>query len=144
MIDALIGGTLHGAPKPRTSTSGNRFVTAVVRCSTREGNAVFANVIGFDPSVCASLLALSEGDAVAITGELTPKVYTPQNGEPRPSLDLLAHAVLTEYHVARRRKAVQGSEDPPRGRHADDPARAHREFAERLARDPDDPLPPAA
>ncbi|MGB6488764.1 MAG: hypothetical protein WBE91_17930, partial [Steroidobacteraceae bacterium] len=54
-----------------------------------------------------ALLALQDGDSGALAGELTPKVYTPQSGEPRPSLDLLAHAVLTEYHIARKRNAVQ-------------------------------------
>ncbi|MGA7540619.1 MAG: hypothetical protein WBW93_17820 [Steroidobacteraceae bacterium] len=51
-------------------------------------------------------MALSAGDSVALSGELSVKVFTPQNGEPRPSLDLLAHGVLTEYHVARKRKAA--------------------------------------
>jgi hypothetical protein len=107
VIDALIGGTLHGAPKSRTSQNGKPYATAVVRCSTREGAAIFVNVIGFDPAVCRALEALSAGDSVAISGEASIKVFTPANGEPRPSVDLLAHSVLTEYHVARKRKAVQ-------------------------------------
>ena len=107
MIDALISGRLHGAPKSRTSANGNPFVTANLRTSTRDGNAIFVNVIAFDAGAISALMALGDGDSVALAGELTPKVYTPQNGEPRPSLDLLAHAVLTEYHVSRKRKAVQ-------------------------------------
>jgi hypothetical protein len=39
-------------------------------------------------------------------------VFTDKHGAARPSLDLLAHSVLTEYHVARKRKAVRGSDDP--------------------------------
>lgn len=117
MIDALIAGRLHGTPKPRTSQSGKPFATCTVRASTRDGNAVFCNVIAFDRAVVTALLALSDGDSVALAGELTPKVYAPQNGEPRPSLDLLTHAVLTEYHVARKRRAVQEAarttEPPP-------------------------------
>lgn len=122
MIDALISGRVHRAPKSRTSGTGKRFATANVRTSTRDGNAVFVSVIAFDESAVTALLALSDGDSVALAGELTPKVYTPQNGEPRASLDLLAHAVLTEYHVARKRKAVQAAgadrpfdDDLPRG-----------------------------
>jgi single-stranded DNA-binding protein len=106
-IDALIAGRLHGTPQARTSKNGNHFATANVRTSTREGNAIFVNVIAFDDSAISALLALENGESVALSGELTPKVYTPQSGEPRPSLDLLAHAVLTEYHVTRKRKAVQ-------------------------------------
>jgi single-stranded DNA-binding protein len=111
MIDALIAGKLHGKPATRTSKNGNSFATSKVRASTREGETLFVNVIAFDEDAVTALLALSDGDSVALTGELTPKVYTPQNGEPRPSLDLLAHAVLTPYHVARKRKAVRGSDD---------------------------------
>lgn len=111
MIDALISGHIHRAPQSRTGNSGKPYATATVRTSTRDGNAVFVNVIAFDESAVAALLVLSDGDSVALAGELTPKVYTPQNGEPRPSLDLLAHAVLTEYHVARKRKAMQDARD---------------------------------
>ncbi|MGH8290610.1 MAG: single-stranded DNA-binding protein [Steroidobacteraceae bacterium] len=107
MIDALIAGHVHGKPQARTSKNGNRFATTNVRASLREGNTVFVNVIAFDSAAVNALLALEAGDAVTLAGELTPKVYTPASGEPRPSLDLLAHAVLTEYHVARKRKAVQ-------------------------------------
>ena len=111
MIDALIAGRLHRAARSRTSSNGNRFATAVVRTSTREG-AIFVNVICFDETAANALLALSDGDSVAVAGEATPKVYTPQNGEPRPALDLLAHAVLTEYHVARKRQAVRRRDRP--------------------------------
>lgn len=130
MIDALIHGRLHGATKSRTSQNGKPFATATVRTSTRDGNAVFVNVIAFSGSAVTALLALNDGDSIALTGELTPKVYTPQNGESRPSLDLLAHAVLTEYHVARKRKAVRKERPEP---DFDDPipnlGRQHRENA---------------
>lgn len=107
-IDALIQGTLHRAPQARTSQNGKRFATASVRTATRDGAAIFVSVIAFSESAVTALLALEDGDSVALAGELTPKVYTPRDGgEPRPSLDLLAHRVLTEYHVARKRKAVQ-------------------------------------
>ena len=120
MIDALIAGRLHGAPKSRTSQSGKPFATCTVRASTRDGNAVFCSVIAFDAAAVAALLALSDGDSIALAGELTPKVYTPPNGEPRPSLDLLAHAVLTEYHVARKRKTVQEAARTAEARPFDD------------------------
>jgi hypothetical protein len=112
MIDALVSGHLHGAPRSRTTANGNAFATAVVRASTRDGSTVFCNVIAFAPEAITALLVLGAGDGAAFAGELTPKVYTPQNGEPRPSLDLLAHAVLTEYHVNRRRSAMRASEPP--------------------------------
>jgi single-stranded DNA-binding protein len=110
MIDALIAGRMHGAPKIRTSQAGKRFATCTVRTATRDGAAVFVNVICVDAVAVTAVLALSDGDSVALAGELTPKVYTPQGGEPRPSLDLLAHAVISPYNVARKRKAGRGED----------------------------------
>ena len=42
-----------------------------------------------------------------LAGELTPKVWTDKDGVARPVLDVLAHAVLSAYSVARKRKAVR-------------------------------------
>ena len=107
MIDALIQGTLYKVPQARTASNGRRFATANVRTPTKDGTSIFVSVIAFAESAVTALLALEDGDSVALAGELTPKVYQPRDGgEPRPSLDLLAHRVLTEYHVARKRKAV--------------------------------------
>ena len=107
MIDALIGGRIYGTPTERVASSGVRYTTAKVRVPTRAAEALFVNVIAFDDQAISALLALSDRDSVAISGELTPKVYVPKQGEPRPSLDLLAHSVISPYHVARRRKAVR-------------------------------------
>ncbi len=107
MIDALVQGRLHKAPQTRTASNGRRFATATVRTATKDGTAIFVSVIAFAESAVTALLALEDGDAVALAGELTPKVYQPRDGgDPRPSVDLLAHKVLTEYHVKRRREAV--------------------------------------
>ncbi len=108
MIDALIAGRLHGKPAERQASNGTAYATAVIRVSTRTGETFFVNVIAFDELAVRALLALADGDSAALTGELTPKVYTPKEGPPRPALDLLAHAVLTEYHVIRKRVAVRG------------------------------------
>jgi hypothetical protein len=42
-----------------------------------------------------------------LSGALTPKVWTDREGNARPALDLVAHAVLSPYHVTRKRNAVQ-------------------------------------
>lgn len=106
MIDALICGRLHGAPKSRTSSNGRPFATAVVRTATRAGEAIFVNTIVFAQPAVTALLALADGDSVALAGELTPKVFVPKQGEPRPSLDLLGHQVISPYSVQRKRQAV--------------------------------------
>lgn len=122
MIDGLIGGKLHGKPAQRVGQSGKAFVTAKVRTPTANGETLFVNVIAFSESVGASLLGLDDGDSVAISGALTPKAWTDRNGEVKPSLDMVAHALLTTYHVTRKRRAVSGKQasTPANGTAADD------------------------
>lgn len=110
MIDALIGGKLHGKPAQRMGQSGKPFVTAKVRTPLADGDTIFVNVIVFSESTGAALLALEDGDSISLSGTLTPKVWAPANGEPRPTLDMVAHAVLTPYHVKRKRQAATGLE----------------------------------
>ncbi len=106
MIDGLIGGKLHGKPTQRKSSNGNIYFTAKVRAAAGDGEALFVNVITFSEDVGTALLALDDGDSVSLSGALTPKVWTPPDGEPRPVLDMVAHAVTTAYHVTRKRQAV--------------------------------------
>ena len=109
MIDGLIGGKLHGAPVERTGQNGKRFVTAKVRTPTGDGEALFVNVITFSESVGNALLALDDGDSVSLAGAMTPKAWNDKTGEARPALDMVAQAVLTAYHVGRRRQAVKSA-----------------------------------
>ena len=107
MIDALIAGRIYGKPTERTSKTGKPFAIAKVRAATGEGESMFINVIAFDTAPCTALLALGDGDSVALSGSLTPKVWTDKGGNARPGLDLVAHQVLTTYHVTRKRTAMQ-------------------------------------
>jgi len=126
-IDALISGRIHKTPQSRVSAAGKRFATAIIRAAARDGNGIFVSVIAFSQSACDALLALDDGDSVALAGELTPKIYTPRDGgEPRASLDLVAHRVLSAYHVSKARKAVQDATAPP-APHDDGPAPAAAE-----------------
>jgi single-stranded DNA-binding protein len=115
MIDGLIAGKIHGTPAERTGQSGKPFVTAKVRAAVGGDEAVFVNVITFSQSAGDALLALGDGDSVALTGTLTPKVWTNRDGDAKPALDMVAAAVLTAYHVKRKRKAMQGRDEPPAG-----------------------------
>lgn len=108
MIDALIAGRLYGHAEERAGQSGSTFVTCKVRAARDDGDAIMCNVIAFDEEVRRALLALGDGDSVALSGALTPKVWTDKQGNTRPALDLIAHAVLTSYDVARKRRAAQG------------------------------------
>lgn len=113
MIDGLIAGKLYGAPQQRTGKSGKPFALAKVRCAAGDGESLFVNVIAFDGDVCSALMALGDGDSVAMAGALTPKVWTDKQGTARPTLDIVAAQVLTPYHVTRKRKAV--ANDGPHG-----------------------------
>lgn len=106
MIDALIGGTLHTAPAQKTGQAGRPFVVAKVRTPTAGGESLFVNVICFDRATCAALLAMGAGEPVHLAGHLTPRVWTPDKGEPRPVLDLVATACLTIYAIRKRRSAT--------------------------------------
>jgi single-stranded DNA-binding protein len=112
-IDALVSGVLHGKPQQRATRAGKPFATAVVRATVRGGTdteappVCFVSVIAFDDAAVSALLALDAGDSVSLAGEATPKVYTPAGGEPRASLDLLAHAVVSPYSVQRKRQAAR-------------------------------------
>ena len=62
-----------------------------------DGDTVIVNVIAFADKVRAGLLALEDGESVALSGSLTPKVWTDKNGDTRPALDLVAHAMLSAH-----------------------------------------------
>jgi Single-strand binding protein family len=107
MIDALLMGRAHGTPAGRTSKNGNPYATLVLRTSLRDGSTIFANCIGFDATVIAAFLALSDGDGCALSGELTPKCWVDREGNAKPQLDVLAHQVLSPYSVTRKRAAAK-------------------------------------
>lgn len=111
MIDGLISGKMYNKPTERVGPSGKAFVVAKVRVPVGDGEALFVNVIAFSDGVKVGLLALDDGDSVALAGTLTPKVWTDRNGDAKPALDMVAHAVLSAYHVKRKRAAVQGAND---------------------------------
>ena len=118
MIEGLVAGKVYGRPEQRTGTnSGRPFVTAKVRAATSGGEMLFVNVLAFDATAQAALLALSDGDAVSLAGTLTPKVWTDREGQARPSLDMVASQVLSAYQVKRKREAAgtsaAGGAEPP-------------------------------
>lgn len=124
MIDGLIAGRLYGEAQIRTGQNGKRFVTCKVRAAAGDGETLFVNVIAFDDDVQTALLALSDADSVALTGVLTPKVWTDKNGLVKPALDMVAHGLLTAYHVRRKRQTVSGesaSQDVHAQDHLEDP-----------------------
>ncbi|AJY20598.1 single-strand binding family protein [Burkholderia ambifaria AMMD] len=106
MIDGLVSGRLYGEAQIGTGQNGKRFVTCKVRATAGDGETMFVNVIAFNDEVQTALLALGDTDSVSLSGALTPKVWADKNGVVKPALDMVAHGLLTAYHVQRKRKAV--------------------------------------
>jgi hypothetical protein len=101
MIEGLVGGRLYGDAQVRAGQNGRQFVTCKVRATTHDGDTIFVNVIAFDEAVQAALLALSDADSVALSGTLTPKVWTDRNGLVKPAVDMIAHKLLSAYDERR-------------------------------------------
>jgi single-stranded DNA-binding protein len=111
MIDALIQGKLYGQPAERAGKTGAQFVTAKVRAAAGDGEGLFVSVIAFSHGACAALLALDDGDPVALAGSVTPKAWIDKEGQPRAALDMVAAQVLTPYHVSRKRAAATSKQE---------------------------------
>ena len=118
MIEAIITGKLHQRAEERTSKGGRPFVKVQIRTAAGEADSLFVNVVAFSESACAALLALDAGDSLALAGTLKPGAWIDREGNPRPSLDLVAAQVLTLYGLKRRRAAAAGADPEPQERPA--------------------------
>ena len=94
MIDALVAGRLHGGAEERVGQADSRYVTCKLKVSTDDGDTLLCNVIAFSDKVRHALMASNDGDSVALSGALTPKVWIDKQGNARPAIDLIAHAML--------------------------------------------------
>ena len=94
MIQALIAGTLLAKPEVREGKNASSFTLAKLRAVAGDGESLIVNAIAFSPQASASLLALEDGDAVAVAGALTPKVWLDKQGNARPALDMIVSRVL--------------------------------------------------
>ena len=108
MIDGLIAGRTMGDASRRVAKAGRPYVVARVLARNKVDEEFIVNVIAFEEPPCAALLALADGEALTLSGALTPKVWTDKQGVARPSLDLIATQVMTAYHVGRKQAALGG------------------------------------
>jgi single-stranded DNA-binding protein len=102
MLEGLVAGTLVGLAEIRQGKNGTSFALAKVKAVAGDGESLIINVIAFATETSAALMALDDGDAVALAGALTPKVWTDKQGNTRPALDMVVTQVLTAYHAARK------------------------------------------
>ena len=97
MINGLIMGTLFGEVEMREGKNATRFAVAKVKASCTDGETVLVNVIAFNADTCKALMALEDGDTLAMSGSLTPKVWSDKQGNTRAALDMVASKVMTAY-----------------------------------------------
>ncbi|WP_315532546.1 single-stranded DNA-binding protein [Delftia acidovorans] len=94
MMDGLITGRLTGTPEHRSDRNRRPFMVARVRSEASDGTSIPVNVVAFDAQACEVLCNLIEGDAVALRGSFTPKVWIDRQEQPHPVLDVVAHQVM--------------------------------------------------
>jgi single-stranded DNA-binding protein len=105
-ISALITGKLIADPERRNGSSGKPFALARLAAATEDGDAL-VSVIAFG-SVCEQLAELGKGDAVALTGRAKVTMWTDRGGNAKAGLSVTADALLTAYHLRRKRQAMAG------------------------------------
>jgi hypothetical protein len=95
MIEGLMTCLLIGkAEERKAQVDGHRFVSACVRVQVG-GDWLFGNVVTSNAAAGATLLALRDGEAIALAGTLSPRAWLDGDGDPRIILEILAHAALT-------------------------------------------------
>lgn len=94
MIEGLVAGRVWSSAERRVDKAGRPYCVAKLRVLGADSEGVLVNLIAFDSDVCDSLLRTHEGDAISVTGALTPKVWTDKQGITKPALDMVAHRIL--------------------------------------------------
>lgn len=108
MIESLVSGRVHQAAKQKTNDrSGKPVVTLRLKVPHGE-RSLLIGVICFEPAAMQALLALDVGDAVAVAGSLTVRVWNDAEGTAKPGADLIAHVVTTPHHANRKLRAMTG------------------------------------
>ncbi|MEX3839776.1 hypothetical protein [Paraburkholderia sp. BR10882] len=110
MIDALVTGVLASDPVEKVTRTGNPYCTARVRVTQGEAEAVFCLMTAFDATARDGLLALHRGDPVALACSLSIGVWTPDAGGARPNVQGTVHALVSPYHVRRRRAEIANAQ----------------------------------
>lgn len=94
MIEGMVAGKVVGDPESRRGKGDSEFVVAKVRAQNNDGEMVIVNVIVFSADLGAALMELRDGDALALAGSLSPKVWSDKQGNTRAALDMVATRML--------------------------------------------------
>ena len=94
MMDGLITGRLSGIPESRTDRNRRPYMVARMRATAGDGTSIPVNIVAFDTGPCDVLRSLAEGDAIALRGSFTPKVWIDRQEQPHAVLDVVAQTIL--------------------------------------------------
>jgi single-stranded DNA-binding protein len=114
MTFALVNGQLFRAPEQRTSKTGKPYVTATLKVKDGEASQWW-RVTAFSESAQAEIMRLAEGDSLAVQGSFKAEIYTPDGGETKLSLSIIADRVLALRQAPKERKAPKEPEASYRG-----------------------------
>jgi single-stranded DNA-binding protein len=106
----LITGKLIADPEQRTGQSGKPYTRATVAAHDGDGDAL-VSLMAFG-TVGEQLAAMAKGDTVALNGRAKLNSWTGRDGVTRTGLSLTADAMLTSYHLKRKRQAVSPKAEP--------------------------------
>lgn len=103
-VTALVTGKLIGDPERRTGQSGKAYVLAKIVAHDGDADSL-VSVMAFG-SAADQLAALGKGDTVAVNGRAKVNTWSGRDGEMKAGLSVTADAVLSAYHLKRKRQAV--------------------------------------
>jgi hypothetical protein len=107
-ITALVTGRLIADPERRTGTTGKPFTLAKIAAATDDGDAL-VSVIAFG-TAGEQLAALTKGDTLALTGRAKVNTWSDREGNAKAGLSVTADALLTAYHLRRKRAAMMADD----------------------------------
>jgi single-stranded DNA-binding protein len=107
MLNVLVTGTLVRDPQERQSAKGKAFVTASMRVPVEEGESILVSLIAFSDSAVSGLRALSNGDALAVSGRGKLTEWE-KNGEQHRGMSVVAERVMTLYQLEKKRSKARG------------------------------------
>ncbi len=116
MIDALISGRMRGTLSMRTTATGKPFALWRISTTDKTGASVQCSCIAFSQTAIDAAQRLSDGDSIAVSGEVATSTWQGSEGTARHGFDVTVHVVMTAYHLGRKRKVSEPMEgDDQRG-----------------------------
>jgi single-stranded DNA-binding protein len=111
MIDALISGRLRGGVTVRTAANGKPFATWTLAAFGKAGESLLCSCIAFSTTAIDAAQRMGDGDSMAVSGEIAVKLWQGKDGTQRHGLNVTVYGVMTAYHLGRKRKATEPTDN---------------------------------